>query len=109
MVNINENGSIYVSIKFKNETDKKSSLYVSSSLKNETYTHKYSLFLVSSSFKNETYTSSIESSILLNIVLEPSFHPPVLVGPFSSSISSEHIPISIQESNHVQKKSRQMK
>jgi hypothetical protein len=64
---------------------------------------------MSSSLKNETDPPPIESSLPLDLVLEPSFPPPVSVDPLSSSLSGEPIPISIQESNQVQKKSRWMK
>jgi hypothetical protein len=75
------------------------------SLKNETDNHEHSSLSVSSSLKNETDPPPIESSLPLDLVHEPSFPLPVSVDPLSSSLSGEPIPISIQESNRVQKKS----
>jgi hypothetical protein len=51
----------------------------------------------------------IELSLPLDLVPKPSFHLPMSVDPLSSSLSGEPIPISIQESFQVQKKSRRMK
>jgi hypothetical protein len=86
-----------------------SSLSVSRSLKNETDNHEHSSLSVSSSLKNETDPPPIESSLPLDLVPEPSFPLPVSVDPLYSSLSSEPIPISSQESNWVQKKSQWMK
>jgi hypothetical protein len=47
--------------------------------------------------------------VLLDPVLEPSFPLLVSINRLSSSLSSEPIPISIQESSQVQKKSQLMK
>jgi hypothetical protein len=78
-----------------------SSLSMSSSLKNETDTHEHSSFSVSSSLKNEMDPPPIESSLILDTVLETSFLLPMLVDHISSSISSETITSSIQESNQA--------
>jgi hypothetical protein len=85
---------VSMSSSLKNETKFKPRrlvlCFVSSSLKNETRGHEHSSFPVSSSLKNETITSPIESSLLLQLVVEPSFHPPWSVDPLSSSLSGEH-------------------
>jgi hypothetical protein len=86
-----------------------SSFSVSSLLKNETDTHEHSSLFMSSSLKNETNPPPIKSSLPLDLVPKPSFHPPVSVDPLSSSLFGEPIPISSQESFWVQKKSRWMK
>jgi hypothetical protein len=106
-----EHSSLSVSSSLKNETVKyeHSSLSVSILLKNETDNYEHSSLSVSSSLKNESYPPPIESSLPLDLVLEPSFPPLVLVDPLSSSLSSEPIPISSQKTNQVQKKIRQTK
>jgi hypothetical protein len=80
---------------------------VSSSLKNETKVwesnpdprgYEHSSIPVSSSLKNETIASPIKSSLSLELIPEPSFHPPGSVDPLSSSLSGEHFSISNQES-----------
>jgi hypothetical protein len=101
MVKVNEHSSLSVSSSLKNDTQSIVHFPVS--------THEHSSFSVSSSLKNETDPPPIESSLLLDIVLEPSFPPPVSIDPLPSSLSGEPIPISNQESNRVQKKSRWMK
>jgi hypothetical protein len=103
-----EHSSLSVSSSLKNETDnhEHSSFSVSSSLKNETDNHEHSSLFVSRSLKNETDPPPIESNLPLDIVHEPSFHLHVSVYPLYSSLSGEPIPISIEESNQVQKKSR---
>jgi hypothetical protein len=100
-----------VSRSLKNETNnyEHSFLSVSSSLKNETDTHEHNSLSMSRSLKKETDPPPIESNIQLDLVLEPSFPSPLSVDPLSSSLSSEPIPISIRESNRVQKKCQREK
>jgi hypothetical protein len=81
-----------------------SSLYVSRSLKIDN--HEHSSFPVSSSLKTKTYPPQIESILPLDLVPEPPFPMLVSVDPLSSSLSGQPIPMSSQESNQVQKKSR---
>jgi hypothetical protein len=82
---------------------------VSSSLKNETYDYEHIYFPLSSSLKNETNPPPINSSPPLDLVPKLSFHMLVSLDPLYSSLSREPIPISIQESFRVQKKSWWMK
>jgi hypothetical protein len=63
-----------------------SSLSVSNSLKNETNTQDHSSLFVSSSLKTETNPLPIESNILIDIVIEPSFPPCVSIDPIPSSL-----------------------
>jgi len=69
----------------------------------------HSSLYVSRSLKNETDPPPNESSLLLDIVLETSFSLPLSIDHLPSSLSSELIPISNNESNRVQKKSQRMK
>jgi hypothetical protein len=69
-----------------------SSLSVSRSLKNETNSYEHSSLSLSCSLKNEIDPPPIESSLLIDPVLEPSFHFPVSVDHISSSISIQPIP-----------------
>lgn len=92
-----------MSSSLNNEPDsyKHSLLPVSSLCKNETYEH--GSIPMSSSLKNEIDPSRIESSVLWNLGLEPSFHSPVLLDFLPPFPSGEPIYTSNRESNWVEK------
>jgi hypothetical protein len=72
---LNEHSSLSLSSSLKSETygNDNSSLSLSSSLKNETDANKHKSLSLSSLLKNEIDPSPSESSLPLDIILEPSF------------------------------------